>query len=235
MAKKLSRVQHIPPAEERLPASRRLNSSFAGPGTTTFLTGRNNMKTRQEDTEQRIINTALTIFFDQGIKRTSMDDIAIEAGLTRVTVYRYFVDKKELVRVVFTRIIEIIQSTFSDPRGSPDGIEHSLDCILQSFSSLPKGNLIERVNELRRVYPDLWEEFNAAYTDAVKTLFDQVFFSAQQQGILRPGVNINILQTYFSTVVLDMVQNPSLARYNLSHDEMNESIKMLFLHGILTH
>lgn len=52
---------------------------------------------------ERIARAALEQFTDFGIRRTSLEDIARRAGLSRVTVYRNVGGKDEVLRLVMTR------------------------------------------------------------------------------------------------------------------------------------
>ena len=45
-----------------------------------------------------LLERALPLFLRYGIKRTSLEALAAEAGTTRVTVYRRFSDKETLLR-----------------------------------------------------------------------------------------------------------------------------------------
>lgn len=47
--------------------------------------------------EEQIINSARELFEKYGIKKVSMDEIAIKAGVTKKTVYSYFKSKNELI------------------------------------------------------------------------------------------------------------------------------------------
>lgn len=47
--------------------------------------------------EEQIVNSARELFMKYGIKKTSMDEIAKNAGVTKKTVYSYFVSKIDLV------------------------------------------------------------------------------------------------------------------------------------------
>src|SRR5438067_7420591 len=48
-------------------------------------------------TEHRILDAAFGCLGDQGLGRTTMEDIARSAGVTRQTIYRYFPSKDDLV------------------------------------------------------------------------------------------------------------------------------------------
>jgi AcrR family transcriptional regulator len=48
-------------------------------------------------TEDKIVSAAYVTFARYGIAKTTMEDIAISAGITRPTVYKYFISKNEIV------------------------------------------------------------------------------------------------------------------------------------------
>ena len=54
-------------------------------------------------TTERILDAALAQFTQFGMRRTSMDDIAKRAGVTRVTVYRRFRTRDQLIAVTIHR------------------------------------------------------------------------------------------------------------------------------------
>src|SRR3989304_524825 len=56
------------------------------------------------NTRDRILQAALDLFLQQGIRKTSIDDVADRAGVTRVTVYRHFSDREQLIGEAFLEI-----------------------------------------------------------------------------------------------------------------------------------
>jgi AcrR family transcriptional regulator len=48
-------------------------------------------------TANRIVDSAGHLFYRNGIARVSMDDVAAEAGLTKMTLYQYFASKEALL------------------------------------------------------------------------------------------------------------------------------------------
>ena len=55
------------------------------------------------ETPGRILDAALALFLDFGVKRTTMDDVARRAGMGRATVYRCYPDKNTLTQAVILR------------------------------------------------------------------------------------------------------------------------------------
>lgn len=57
-----------------------------------------------DDKRMRILNSAQNLFLRYGVKRTSMDDVAREAGIAKGTLYLYFTSKNALFAALAERI-----------------------------------------------------------------------------------------------------------------------------------
>lgn len=64
----------------------------------------NTEKSSRPDTEQKIVNAAIRCFVRFGARKTAMNDIAAEAGVSRQTVYDLFRGKDELIRASIRQI-----------------------------------------------------------------------------------------------------------------------------------
>lgn len=186
------------------------------------------------ETQERIILAAMHLFFAQGIKKTAMSEVARQAGVTRVTAYRYFGDKKSLVRAAFMRPVTVfqqVQDAITQERGQK--IETYLDTIELGLAALPQGDLPTRLDELKRLYPEIAAEFHATRLGVVKNIFDRLFAAAREQGLLRDGVRQEIIEVVFMEAATNALENPNLVALNLSSSEIYTTVKNIFLYGIL--
>jgi AcrR family transcriptional regulator len=55
---------------------------------------------RARNKRAKILNSAIRLFKDQGIKKVTMDDIANLSNVSKMTVYKYFSDKESLYKYV---------------------------------------------------------------------------------------------------------------------------------------
>jgi AcrR family transcriptional regulator len=187
-----------------------------------------------EETHERLVSTALDTFLLQGIRKTSMDDVAKAAGVTRVTIYRYFQDKKELVRAAFLKEvvgIELINREFI-ARGHWE-IDAYLDAIGKYFRGLPQGNLAARHEELARVYPDVADEFRRRRRAAIHKTFGLLLEVADSQGLVREHLHRRVVEAYFQAAVINIMEHPALTSLNLSLAEIYATASSIFMHGIL--
>jgi AcrR family transcriptional regulator len=58
-------------------------------------------------TPERILRAAEECIRRWGIRRVSMSDVALQAGVSRGSVYRYFADRDALVQAVLERVAEV--------------------------------------------------------------------------------------------------------------------------------
>lgn len=61
-------------------------------------------KDEAEETRSRILDAAERVFSDNGVSRTSLEDIARAAGVTRGAIYWHFKDKSDLVAAMVNRV-----------------------------------------------------------------------------------------------------------------------------------
>ncbi len=61
---------------------------------------------RRDERQAQILGAAAAAFARGGYAATSMEDVAVEAGITRLIVYRHFESKEELYRAVLSRVTE---------------------------------------------------------------------------------------------------------------------------------
>ena len=64
----------------------------------------------RENQRERILEVAEKLFLRDGIDSITLAQIAIAARLTRVTLYQYFPDKKEIAWAVFKKVIDELQA-----------------------------------------------------------------------------------------------------------------------------
>ena len=192
------------------------------------------MSDREEYTRERIIFSALALFSEMGISKTSMSNVAYHAGVTRVTVYRYFGDKRELVREAFLRVERVFQEGLATLEQNPETDWKSvLDQIGEGLSALPRGDAFARTNELKRLYPDIYNELQNVRETILNGLFDHFFAVAERRGLLRPGLNRPVAQAIFWELVINFFDNPRFASFEFSDVELFRVMTDILLHGIL--
>ena len=75
---------------------------------------------RKRRTAEAIVAAALELFAERGFERTTVDQIAAAADISRRTFFRYFADKEELFFAEDERLLDVLGETLDDaPTGEP--------------------------------------------------------------------------------------------------------------------
>jgi len=89
----------------------------------------------------RVIDAALACVARVGVAKTTLDDVAKEAGCARATVYRAFPGRLALMRAVLDREVAAITERVLDSAGGTDSLGDAIAAVIltcaQTFNSHP--------------------------------------------------------------------------------------------------
>jgi AcrR family transcriptional regulator len=75
---------------------------------------------RKRRTAEAVVAAALELFAERGFERTTIEQIAAAADISRRTFFRYFADKEELFFAEDERLLEVVEATLdAAPAGEP--------------------------------------------------------------------------------------------------------------------
>jgi AcrR family transcriptional regulator len=190
------------------------------------------MMTAQE-TSEKILQIAASLFVKNGYTATSMREIAAEAGIGKATIYYHFPDKESIAA-------EMIKRTFGDMRDAlkflaaeQDPRERIRMAVTQSVEYLLESADIISVlrREVGSARDIMHNEFRGFFTDYINLLADAI-----QRGIDRgyfravdpkstARVLMTMMQGTFASVYLSGI------KYR-SNEEAASALLDIFFHGI---
>lgn len=128
----------------------------------------------KKDEARTRISDAVIALMAEGAEDLSHDAVAVRAGLSRRTVYRYFPDRQLLLQSVWSRVTTLAGPGVTFPASEADLLD-SLEAIYTGFDriapvatvvrSTPQGRAVRLSQKARRV-----ASYRAAAADAVAAL-----------------------------------------------------------------
>jgi len=187
-----------------------------------------------DSTSERIAEAAMERFIRHGVRKTNLEEVAFDAGVTRVTVYRYFGDKKGLVRAICQRIAGLFRAAArQEPGDSVQVIGERLNELGTALRRLPDGNFLASLDEIRRTYPDVYAEYRAEREQAVDCVFHYMLDTARRETLVREGLNVDVLKAIFMASVVGLLENRALISSNVPLAEVFHTVTEVFRRGIL--
>ena len=93
-------------------------------------------KAEADETRTKLLDAAEEVFFEKGVSRTSLGDIAQRAGATRGAVYWHFKDKVDVFSSMLGRICMPFDEICDDKYGDLSPLERIRQSMLKVFESM---------------------------------------------------------------------------------------------------
>lgn len=128
-------------------------------------------------TRERILRAAFTLFSRYGFRRTSMEDIAAEASLSRAALYLQFRNKEDIFRDLARELNEESMSqaeaAVAERRPLADRLRMAVEArmlrMIEIAYASPHGS--ELMDEKNRLCGDLWAESERTFQELLARLF----------------------------------------------------------------
>ncbi|MDR0217165.1 MAG: TetR family transcriptional regulator [Comamonas sp.] len=93
-------------------------------------------KAEADETRTKLLDAAEEVFFEKGVSRTSLGDIALRAGATRGAVYWHFKDKVDVFSSMLARICMPFDEICDDKYGELPPLQRIRHSMLVVFESM---------------------------------------------------------------------------------------------------
>jgi len=186
------------------------------------------MNKKQKD----ILNTAKELFWKHGVSRITMEEISSKANVSKMTLYKYYSNKKELALSVLKSEMGKSMKKFRNIINSDIPFEEKLE---QMFRLKMEGTTDISREFLSDIYqnPELGlhtfvEEKAAEATELFKAFLED----SQKEGLIRQDLKISFVVHYMNEMI-QMVNNEKLLEdYNNPQELIMEMMRFMF-YGLL--
>jgi len=180
----------------------------------------------------KIFSTAQGLFFKHGVRRVSIEEICREADVSKMTFYKHFKDKNDLIRAILHRLFEEGNARHHAIMNMEDPFPAKIRSIIrlkleqsetigndfiQDLYRSPDPEIVPMLEDMMRKNRDAW-------------MAD--FANAQAKGRIRPEIRPEFI-LYFIDRMTDMVVDEKLLAHYASRRELLLEIMNFFFYGIL--
>jgi TetR/AcrR family acrAB operon transcriptional repressor len=202
-------------------------------------------KEEAQETRHKLLDAAEHLFQEQGVSRTSLQDIAKRAGATRGAIYWHFKDKADLFNAMMERVTlpmeERVHRASFTPEGNPDISDPMSDirlatdhCLSQIVNDAQTRRVIEvatqkveYVEELRAVrlrHLSVRNGFLARFEHSIEA-------AAKLHGLTLP-VSAQSAAQGFHALVDGVIQNWLLDPQAFDLQEVGTAVITVYLNGL---
>jgi AcrR family transcriptional regulator len=201
------------------------------------------MKSRKIEIHSNVINGAKELFFLEGYSVITAERIAKKAGISKKTLYRYFISKREILDKVVEHVISNLTHQLNDillkeDISYPEKLKETISAFSITLSLISNSFLAD----IQRNAPDVWKKIVEFKKDMVFNHFGKLLDEGLRQGQINPNINKDIsilimlsaVYNLFDPIFLQQLPENIIKRIPEStNDIYNQVIKIIY-EGILS-
>lgn len=183
--------------------------------------------------QEAILNKGRELFWKHGIKRVSVEEICEKAGASKMTFYKYFDNKNDLVKAVMNRVMEESISRFGEVLEADTSYSEKAKKMMvlkmEGTENISKEFMTDyySLND-----PALLEFLHIKTNQLINSFMDSILI-AQEKGEVRRKIKPEFI-VYFFNQVQNMANDPELLSLYQSAQELIMELMNFFFYGILT-
>ncbi len=182
---------------------------------------------------EKIITATIPFFLRHGIKKITMDEIAENAHVSKVTLYKYFADKDTLYAAVGQHIFAHYMARLEQiPASDAVLIKKLYDYleVLSDFTDSGQFNLCKELAGYNSTLKADHEQYLQTYRNSMLALIDEGI----ENGLLKSSLDREIIFHYVDMGVSYYQQNPAYRKKMLENSSFQKQFMQFFIQNIFT-
>ena len=192
----------------------------------------NKRQKRMEEKRQQIVRTGRELFWRHGIRRITVEEIARTAGVSKVTFYKHFANKGELVKAIFDEIMEEGFARFDEIKGMDAPFTVKVERTIQVK--------LEQTENLNQEFVrDTWQNSDPEVRQHIEGKVQEgmakvreFFAEAQERGEIRRDIKLDFVM-FASEHLRTLVTDERLLELYASPQELIGELTRFFFYGIM--
>jgi len=181
---------------------------------------------------QIIVQTAHELFWKFGIRRVTIEEICKEAGVSKMTFYKFFSNKIDVAKKVLTNIWGEAEIKYKQLMAQDIPFEEKVkQQVVMKFEGT-KEISEELVKDIFSGWSEELHDFYLEYYSKMSQMVRNDYVKAQENGEIRSDVNIDFI-FYMSQKMSQLVSEPEIVdMYGSLQGAIMEFMNMMY-YGIL--
>ena len=185
--------------------------------------------------QAQIIAEARSHFFAHGFRGVTMDDLAVELGMSKKTLYAHFPSKTALLEAVIREKMQRVQADFerilAESTNDVLATLHALLACLQTHTAEIQPAFFR---DIRRETPELFAHVQSMRRENIHRTFGRVLADGRRAGVVRADIPIPVLLEILTTLADSIVNPQKLGELGLSVKDGVTAVLAVFLEGTLS-
>lgn len=182
----------------------------------------------------RIKQKADELYRRYGVKSVTMDEVALQLGVSKKTIYQSFSDKNELVDEV---VSDMLASNKTLCRGAISESENAIDEVMIMMKAMQ--DMMASLNpsfvfDIQRGHPLAYNKFNNYKSEFIYKMLVDNIERGKKEGLYRPELNTEVIAKFRLNTLLLVYNEEVFPRNQYTVLELQYEMILYYLYGMAT-
>jgi AcrR family transcriptional regulator len=184
---------------------------------------------------QRIVAAARRHFFAHGFRGVTMEDLAVELGMSKKTLYAHFAGKSALVEAMLLEKFhevdaELAAISVECATDFAAGLQRLLGCMQRHTDEIKP----PFVRDLGRESPEMFRIVEERRREIIQRHFGKLLVEGRREGLIRKDVPVPLILEILLGTVQSIMVPPKMIELELTPKTGLTAILSVVLHGVMT-
>ncbi|MCK9484837.1 MAG: TetR/AcrR family transcriptional regulator [Candidatus Marinimicrobia bacterium] len=188
-------------------------------------------KTPNSNNKLKITTAARQLFNKFGFRKVSVEEICQVAGLSKMTFYKHFKNKNELIKYLWQTLIDESWAKLDALEENNTSFREKIQAILKIKAESTSSFSDQYIKDYLNMAPELQNFYNQIFTETMRR-FAIIIQRAQEKGELRKSLR----PEFFLAVVnqfLELAKNEQLAKLYPNYSDFAIEINNYLYYGMM--
>lgn len=184
------------------------------------------------ENKDRILEKAHDLFMRYGIRSITMDEIAAQLGMSKKTIYQFFIDKDSMVEAVVNEEINRNEEGCREFSFAADNAVHEIFLALDSFQEMLKAMNPQLMYDLEKHHPAAFKRLKQYKYQFLYTVIKENLEKGIQEDLYRSDLNIDLTTRHRIETSFMPFNQEAFPQNKYPMNQTCQELAILFLHSV---
>ncbi|MEJ7767162.1 MAG: TetR/AcrR family transcriptional regulator [Chitinophagaceae bacterium] len=182
--------------------------------------------------QERLLQKAAELFLIYGIRSITMDEIALQLGISKKTIYQFYADKNELVRAVILKVLvhnqDCCQAHKKFAKNAIHEVFLAMEMAEQTFANINPSML----HDIEKYHPLAYEKFVDFKNNYLYPMIKENLDLGIKEGLYRDDINTSIMSLIRLETIMLPFSQIIFSRPQFKMAEVQQQLIEQFVFGV---
>ncbi|MCB9201855.1 MAG: TetR/AcrR family transcriptional regulator [Flavobacteriales bacterium] len=187
-----------------------------------------------EQDKHIIIDKVKELFFTQGAKSVTMDDVCSVCGMSKKTLYQYFPNKESLIIDILQTVFESILLEIQKIQKENHHPIEELFIVHNRVHSLIRSDNDVFMHQLCKYYPEIHQNHCKQNNKRMLLVLQNNIQKGIEMGLYRSDFDVEIITRFFFVLSYSIKENEVFNQYRLDSKKLHRCLLTYHINAIVS-